>query len=94
MPYADINRPETSDQPVFQLHWASAEAGGNAQISFNVPISMAEEQVRVTREAGGDWPVGIEPAFTYYSGMLSRQEINEAIRALRRMRNAVYGSDE
>lgn len=96
MPYANINETVNRDEPLFQLHWAPMEAGGTAQLAFNVPISMAQEQVRVTLKESEEfqYPEGVEPAFTFYSNSLSRFEINQMIKTLRRMRNAVYGADE
>ena len=70
--------------PQVTLHWSGADA-----VQFGVEID-----VRKLRQLQADIDNPGTRSLNLYTGALSRSEINRAIRALRRSRDAVFGSDE
>jgi hypothetical protein len=110
MPKQNVNFPESYDviagskflggssteliriwDPVVAVHWDKGdpfkETGAGVMLSLMVtpPITLAE-----AHELGGSAP---EPS-TYYSGTLSRADVNRLIASLKKARDAAYGRDE
>ncbi|QED11836.1 hypothetical protein SEA_MASHLEY_19 [Microbacterium phage Mashley] len=72
------------EEPSLDVTWRS---DAWVQVSIKAPASWWEKFEQSRR--------GVEQShFGVYSATLTRAEINAAIRALRRARNAVFGSDE
>lgn len=76
--FADTSRPDPSS---IEIVWAKPEGGGNLQIHFQ-------------RHCFNDKGEEVQnPEIDQYSDQLSRNDCNRLIRALRRARDAVYGTD-
>lgn len=101
MPYEHINLPtEPGDnQSDFHLNWGSSDAGANAQVSAGIPVRLLREALREFDEEnsqleGTALESREDSKLFFYSPNLTRSELNQGIKTLRRMRNAVYGADE
>ena len=95
MPYVNINYPNHDERNTeFSLHWSGSEAGGNSQMAVAIPVEVLREILRLHDSTDGKGVPDEEMKLFFYSDQISRYELNAAIKALRRMRNAVYGGDE
>lgn len=91
---------EFSNKPAIHLHWqrpidrmslpAGEEPKGSVQLSLS--LNPTDTQRLITHIA--EHPEDLEPFSTFYTEPLTRHEINEAIRNLKRARDAAYGADE
>lgn len=93
MPYVPITKPD-EEGIEFAIHWGSTDAGGNFQLAFAIPIEVLREQLRLHDDPDSPYAVTDTMKLFFYSEQITRDQANGLIRATRRARNAVYGSDE
>jgi hypothetical protein len=74
--------------PALHVVWTRDHA--HVQVGFEFDRAVMKEHLG--HASGEDW-IGADRA-VFYTGNLNREEINNAIRTLRRARNAAYGADE
>jgi hypothetical protein len=64
----------------------------HAQVYMAIPLALLEEQIRVVRATD---PESSDTASLYfYTGPLTRYEMNSTVKNMRRARDRVYGRDE
>lgn len=82
--------------PMVGLHWDGKN--GTVQLSLDIDWDVLQEMVK-TRQKNPDVEFGDDNSFlrnrvTFYTGALSRDDLQQLVRTARRARNSVYGSDE
>jgi len=84
MPKELINHARTPDDTGMQatVHWSPET--GEVQLGVALDASEVRTYLKTATETAVHW----------YTAPLTRREINQAIRALRRARDSVYGADE
>jgi hypothetical protein len=71
------------------LHWTE----NTAQVYMAIPADVLREQLRLADEDSDD-PVSEGTSLYFYTGPLTRYELNNSVKNFRRARDRVYGKDE
>jgi hypothetical protein len=85
-------------QPSISLHWDANATPDQGDQSGHVQMFAevgADEILRaaafIARERAAGYPIN---SFAFPTASLTRRDLNDGIRAMRRARNAIFGSDE
>lgn len=86
----------TAPLPMIGLHWDGKN--GTVQLSVDIDWDVLQEMVK-TRQENPTEEFGDDNSFlrnrvTFYTGALSREDLQQLVRTTRRARNSVYGADE
>lgn len=88
----DISAP----LPMIGLHWDGKN--GTIQLSLDIDWDVLQEMVRIRQKQPtlefGDDNSFLRNRVTFYTGALSREDLQQLVRVSRRARNAVFGADE
>lgn len=92
----DIRIDIQAPLPMVGLHWDGKN--GVVQLSLDIDWDVLQEMVKVRQENPteefGDDNSFLRNRVTFYTGALSREDLQNLLRTARRARNAVYGADE
>lgn len=82
--------------PMVGLHWDGRN--GTVQLSLDIDWDVLQEMVKARQEHPtedfADDNSFLRNRVTFYTGALSREDLQQLVRTARRARNAVYGADE
>lgn len=81
--FGKVNKVHTYHEqtPLVTLHWTS---GQHAQLGIKLDRAAVERQLAEQQDG---------PVLEFFSETLERREMNDAVKALRRARDAVHGAD-
>jgi hypothetical protein len=82
--------------PMVGLHWDGLN--GTVQLSLDIDWDVLQEMVKSRQEHPtedfADDNSFLRNRVTFYTGSLSRNDLQQLVRTARRARNSVYGADE
>lgn len=103
----ELALPPMGDKPDSELHCIDAPApqiglhwdgrNGTVQLSLDIDFDVLQEMVK-TRKENPEANFGEDGPFpnrvTFYTGALTRNDLQQLVKTTRRARNAVFGADE
>lgn len=92
----DVDIKIDAPLPMIGFHWDGK--GEVVQLSIDIDWDVLQEMVKLRQENPmdnfADDNSFLRNRVTFYTGSLSREDLQQLVRIARRARNSVYGSDE